>query len=106
MGAGLEDEVCARTASESGAYMKIGQRVSVVARRLDGVQVVVRALVRENTRIDAERDLFVCVRVLFKASKRLGDYPESLRLDDRGISWAKGWNSSAANALRVKAALT
>jgi len=62
--------------------------------------------VLKNTRIDAERDLFVCVRVLFKASKRLGDYPESLRLDDRGISWAKGWNSSAANALRVKAALT
>jgi hypothetical protein len=87
--------------------MKVGDRVSVVAQRLSsGKRVVVRALVCKNTVALALADEYVCVRVPLKI--RLDDLmntPMALRLEQRGVSWAQGWYSREADALRVSVAL-
>lgn len=87
--------------------MKVGDRVSIVAREhgVRGDRVVVRALVRKHDRVGPNADEFVCVRVPERERIMLMLYPQDIELSQRGVSWAQGWHSREADALRVACAL-
>lgn len=98
---GLEDEVCARVAREGGAHV------------IDKLMTGDRVLFQRKPRAHVVRGF---ARWLSDSQACWIAYEESLRghpkwqfrlyADEEGITWCREWDGPAANAFRVKVALT